>query len=101
LNVRISVGYQIYHIRRRTGHQSRLRVFKGVKADFLFLQEYFLSKQNVKHPYLISLEFRSSLPIMPMPSMGFSSSRNKKKKKQMMLQQEGSMLCHNNPVDSE
>ncbi len=86
LNARISVGYQIYYIRRRTGPQSRLRVFKGVKADSLFLEEYFLSKQNVKHPYLISLEFRSSLQIMPMPSMGFNSSRNKKKKKQMMLQ---------------
>jgi hypothetical protein len=97
LKVRISVGYQTYYI--RTGHQSRLRVFKGVKADSLFL-EYFLSKQNVKHPYLISLEFRSSLPILPMPSMGFSSSRNNNNK-QMMLEQEGSMLCHNNPVDSE
>jgi hypothetical protein len=31
---------------------------KGVKTDSLFLEEYFLSKQNVKHPYLISLEFR-------------------------------------------
>jgi hypothetical protein len=100
LKVRISVGYQTYYI-RRTGHQSRLRVFKGVKADSLFLEEYFLSKQNVKHPYLISLEFRSSLPIMPMPSMGFSSSRNNNNNKQMMLQQEGSMLCHKNPVDSE
>ncbi len=40
----------------------------------------------------------SSLPITPMPSMGFSSS---KKKKQMMLQQEGSMLCHGSPADSE
>ncbi len=45
----------------------------------------------------------SSLPIMPMPSMGFSSSssRSSKKKKQMMLQQEGSMLCHSSPADSE
>jgi len=34
--------------------------WKGVKADSLFLEEYFLSKQNVKHPYLISLEFRST-----------------------------------------
>jgi hypothetical protein len=33
---------------------------KGVKADSLFLEEYFLSKQNVKHPYLINLEFRST-----------------------------------------
>jgi hypothetical protein len=33
---------------------------KGVKADSLFFEEYFLSKQNVKHPYLISLEFRST-----------------------------------------
>ncbi len=33
---------------------------KGVKADSLFLEEYFLSKQNVKHPYLISLVFRST-----------------------------------------
>jgi hypothetical protein len=32
--------------------------WKGVEADSLFLEEYFLSKQNVKHPYLISLEFR-------------------------------------------
>ncbi len=29
----------------------------GVKTD-LFLEEYFVFKQNVKHPYLISLEFR-------------------------------------------
>ncbi len=46
----------------------------------------------------------SSLPIMPMPSMGFSSSsssRSSKKKKQMMLQQEGSMFCHSSPTDSE
>jgi len=42
----------------------------------------------------------SSLPIMPMPSMGFSSSRSSKKK-QMMLQQEGSMLCHGSPADLE
>ncbi len=33
---------------------------KGVKTDSLFLEEYFLSKQNVKHPYLINLEFRST-----------------------------------------
>jgi hypothetical protein len=33
---------------------------KGVKTDSLFLEEYFLSKQNVKHPYLVSLEFRST-----------------------------------------
>jgi hypothetical protein len=33
--------------------------FLGVQADSLLLEEYFLSKQNVKHPYLISLEFRS------------------------------------------
>jgi hypothetical protein len=32
---------------------------KGVKTDSLFLEEYFLWKQNVKHPYLINLEFRS------------------------------------------
>jgi len=25
--------------------------FKGVKTDSLFLEEYFLSEQNVKHPY--------------------------------------------------
>jgi len=43
-----------------TGHHSRLRVFKRGKTDSLFLEEYFLSKQNVKHPYLISLEFRST-----------------------------------------
>jgi hypothetical protein len=42
----------------------------------------------------------SSLPIMPVPSMGFSSSRSSKKK-QMMLQQEGSTLCHSSPADSE
>jgi len=34
LNVRINVGYQIYYIRRRTGHQSRLRVFKRGKSWF-------------------------------------------------------------------
>ncbi len=34
LNVRISVGYQIYYIARRTGHQSRLRVFKRGKSWF-------------------------------------------------------------------
>jgi hypothetical protein len=33
---------------------------KRVKIDSLFLEEYFLSKQNVKHPYLINLEFRST-----------------------------------------
>jgi len=33
---------------------------KGVKTDSLLLEEYFLSKQNVKHPYLINLEFRSA-----------------------------------------
>jgi len=34
--------------------------FKGVKTDSLFLEEYFLWKQNVGHPYFINLEFRSS-----------------------------------------
>jgi hypothetical protein len=46
----------------------------------------------------------SSLPIMPMPSMGFSSisSRSsKKKKKQMILHKEGTILCHSSPADSE
>jgi len=33
---------------------------KGVKTDSLFLEEYFLSKPNVNHSYLISLEFRST-----------------------------------------
>jgi hypothetical protein len=33
---------------------------KGVKTDSLFLEEYFLSKLYVKHPYLINLEFRST-----------------------------------------
>jgi hypothetical protein len=33
---------------------------EGVQADSLLLEEYFVSKQNVKHPYLISLEFRST-----------------------------------------
>jgi hypothetical protein len=33
---------------------------KGVKSDSLFLEECFVSKQNVNHPYLISLEFRST-----------------------------------------
>jgi hypothetical protein len=33
---------------------------KGVKADSLLLEEYFPSNQNVKHPYLISLESRST-----------------------------------------
>jgi len=37
-----------------------LEFLKGVKTDSLFVEEYFLSKPNVKHPYLINLEFRST-----------------------------------------
>jgi hypothetical protein len=35
---------------------------KGVKADSLFFEEYFQvpTQKNVKRPYLISLEFRST-----------------------------------------
>jgi hypothetical protein len=48
--------------KKRTGPVTTpgLEFLKGVKADSLFHEEYFLSKQNVKHPYLISLEFRST-----------------------------------------
>jgi hypothetical protein len=41
----IYVGKKKYWI----GHHSRLRVLKGVKTDSLFVEEYFLSKPNVKH----------------------------------------------------
>jgi len=40
-------------------HYSLLSSSYYLHNDSLFLEEHFLSKQNVEHPYLISLEFRS------------------------------------------
>jgi hypothetical protein len=52
----------IYVRKKRTGLVTTpgSEFLKGVKTDSLFLEEYFLWKQNVEHPYLINLEFRSS-----------------------------------------
>jgi hypothetical protein len=48
--------------KRRTGLVTTpgSEFLEGVKTDSLFLEEYFLWKQNVEDPYLINLEFRSS-----------------------------------------
>jgi hypothetical protein len=48
--------------KRRTGFVTTpgSEFFKRVKTDSLFLEAYFLSKENVKHRYLINLELRST-----------------------------------------